>query len=410
MNAVGVVVEYNPFHNGHAYHIEKARKETGADVVIAAMSGNFLQRGEPALLSKWARTRMALHGGCDIVIELPYNFATQQANSFASGAVALLEACGCRYLSFGSESGEIDDFLSTIHFLKESNDKYQHLIKQFVQDGNSYPKATSLAFKALSPHHDQTVDLSKPNNILGFQYITAIQNQGAQMAPTTVTRKNADYHDESFNTSTIASATSLRKALFANDGHIENIQRYVPAATYNGLMDYYNEFGLFHNWEHYWPFLQFRLIQTSPEELRNIYEVEEGIEYRLISAAQEAGSFSEFMENVKTKRYTWTRIQRICVHILTNASKEMMLKNNMPQYLRLLGMTDNGRKYLHHKKNALQLPMISRVSSKNEAELSLDIKASKVYGLAATSLQSKKLLKQDFLQPPVLLKTANGLQ
>src|SRR4051812_18291343 len=174
MKAVGIIVEYNPFHHGHAYHIKKAKETTGADLVIAAMSGNFLQRGEPALVSKWTRTEMALNGGVDLVFELPYSFAVQKADTFAKGAVSMLIAAGCDSICFGSESGNIEDFYHTYHFLKKHQLQYNHAIRQYMDQGNSYPKALSLAFQSLEST-ENIIDLSMPNNILGFQYVKAAE-------------------------------------------------------------------------------------------------------------------------------------------------------------------------------------------------------------------------------------------
>ena len=176
MKVVGVIVEYNPFHHGHAYHIKKAKEMTDADVVIAAMSGDFLQRGEPALVSKWTRTEMALLGGIDLVFELPYAFAVQKADTFANGAVSLLGAAGCDTICFGSESGTIDDFYQTYHFLNKNQALYNEGIQKYIELGNSYPKSLSLAFQELSPS-DNLLDLTKPNNILGFQYVRAAEEQ-----------------------------------------------------------------------------------------------------------------------------------------------------------------------------------------------------------------------------------------
>ncbi|WP_313804142.1 nucleotidyltransferase [Cytobacillus sp.] len=403
MNAVGVIVEYNPFHNGHAFHIEEARKTANADVVIAVMSGNFLQRGEPALVSKWKRTEMALKAGVDIVFELPYVFATQQANTFASGAVSILEAAGCHSLCFGSESGSINSFYKTITFLQAHNELYQQKIKYFIEKGNSYPKATSLAYQTLSPDHD-LIDLSKPNNILGYQYIKAANAMHAPLKIFTVTRKNANYHDPHFASDTIASATSIRKALFSKDGHPESVRQYVPDSTYNGLLEYKEQYGLFHDWELYWPYLKFRLIQMNPEQLKNIYEVEEGLEYRILSSVLQSESFQQFMEKLKTKRYTWTRLQRTCVHILTNTTKEeMFMKEDKASYLRLLGMTTTGREYLNKYKTDFSLPLISKASATKHSQLLLDIKASRIYAMAAPKSNQKKLLESEFKQPPIIV-------
>ena len=230
MKSVGLIVEYNPFHNGHAYHLQASKVAAQADVVIAVMSGNFLQRGEPALVSKWQRTKMALLNGVDIVFELPYRFATQKAETFAFGAVSILDAVHCESLCFGSESGDLSDFLQTIDYLKEQQNPYNENIKSYLDTGVSYPKALSLAFQQL-PAADNYLDLAKPNNILGLEYIKAIQQQKCAVRPLTIARKNADYHDEHFASATIASATSIRKAIFTNDNSQTNIDQYVPEQT-----------------------------------------------------------------------------------------------------------------------------------------------------------------------------------
>lgn len=404
MKAVGVIVEYNPFHNGHAYHLQSAKEQSGADLLIAVMSGNFLQRGEPALVSKWSRTKMALMAGADIVFELPYKFATQKAETFANGAISILTASGCTSVCFGSESGSIDSFIKTAEYLQKHDDTYQESIKRNISKGFSYPKAVSLAYQSLVPG-DDLIDLSKPNNILGFQYVQAILRQNSPMKAFTVSRKNADYHDEHFSSASIASATSLRKAIFSKNEEIQALTQYVPPTTYEILKDYQKEYQAMHHWEMYWPFLKFRLLQSDPSDLKLIYEVEEGLEHRLHGAAQHADSFQEFMQQIKTKRYTWTRLQRICVHILTNASKKEMLQNNQTaEYLRLLGMSEIGRSYLSEKKSSLGLPLIAKLSAFKKDAIKLDIKAARVFAMGLSKDGQSKMLKDEFSQPPIYIR------
>ncbi|MGG3562029.1 nucleotidyltransferase [Neobacillus rhizosphaerae] len=404
MKAVGLIVEYNPFHNGHAFHLSASKEAANAEVVIAVMSGNFLQRGEPALVSKWYRTKMALLNGVDIVFELPYRFATQKAETFANGAVSILDASGCDTLCFGSESGDITSFLQTVDYIKEEEKKLDEGIKYFMDTGVSYPKASALAFDQLQASKNY-LDLGKPNNILGLEYIKAIKRQKSSIRPLTVARKNANYHDEHFTSETIASATSIRKAIFSPKDDSLGIDQYVPMATKQLLEEYSHHFHLFHQWENYWSYLQFRLIHSNGEELREIYEMEEGLENRLQAAAIESESFQQFMQKIKTKRYTWTRLQRLCVHILTNAKKIEMNRNlEKASYLRLLGMTTNGREYLNKKKKYFSLPLVSKLSSFKESEVDLDVKASRVYALGVPNHLKNEMLKQEFNQPPIYIK------
>lgn len=404
MRAVGVIVEYNPFHNGHAYHLQVAKGTAEADLVVAVMSGNFLQRGEPALVSKWYRTKMALLNGVDVVLELPYQFATQKAETFANGAVSILDAIGCHSLCFGSESGEISSFSQTVDYLDKHKDQFDENIKMNIKTGVSFPKALSLSFQSLSSP-ENLVSLDKPNNILGFHYVKAIKHQKSKMIPLTVKRKNADYHDEHFATETIASATSIRKALFASKENNSSIKQYVPDATDRLLREYLDDYGNFHEWENYWSYLRFRLLHCSVEELREIYEVEEGIEHRLIAAALDAANFNEFMQKIKTKRYTWTRLQRICLHILTNTKKaEMKSTIERASYLRLLGMTGNGKEYLNKYKSQFTLPLISKLSAYKENGIYLDIKASRIYSFGLRNQARDRLLNQEFKQPPIFIK------
>ncbi|WP_071395447.1 nucleotidyltransferase [Bacillus tuaregi] len=409
MKAVGVVVEYNPFHHGHAYHVESAKKATGANVVIAAMSGNFLQRGEPAMVSKWTRTEMALKGGIDIVFELPYSFAVQKADTFAVGAVSLLAEAGCDSICFGSESGNINTFYQTYHFLSRNQEAYNHNIKHFIDKGYSYPKASSMAFQAIAPAND-LIDLSLPNNILGFQYVKAAEARKYPVKMVTIARKNANYHDEHFTSASIASATSIRKALFSNDSTLAGIQSYVPIDTFEGLQRYQEDYGDFHDWNMYWSYLRFNLLQLSSTELKEIYEVEEGIENRLFSLALKCETFPQFMKALKTKRYTWTRLQRMLTHILTHSTKSEMTADSHITYLRLLGMTETGRNYLNQLKKTCQIPIISKRSSFTNQQIQTDTKAARIYAMGLPEKYRQKAIELEFNQKPIYLQNHSSEQ
>lgn len=401
MRATGVVVEHNPFHNGHLYHIKESRKNTGADVVIAVMSGNFLQRGEPSLVDKWSRTKMAIQGGVDIVIELPYVFATAQASDFAKGSIALLEAAGCTDFCFGSEQGSIEPFINTYDLITSQQESYQQSINKFMKTGMSYPKALNEAYAHLIKGYDQSfVDLSQPNNILGYHYIEAAYHLKAFIKPVTIQRIVSGYHDDVLPGQSIASATGIRKVIF-NDQGVNDLTPLLPKASLQSIVEWQTNIGSFGSWQQFYPYLRFQIIRTSIEQLASYAEVTEGIEYLLKEAAQKSNTFEHFMELVKSKRYTWTRIQRMLTHIYTGFTWDDLKQASSPTYIRLLGMTEKGQLYLNKHKKNLSLPLVSRVGSVKDSMLSQDIKATDLYTLGIQSLAFNQPIGRDYRQPPI---------
>jgi len=399
--STGIIVEYNPFHNGHLHHIREARRLTGADCIIAVMSGYFMQRGEPALVSKWARAEMAVLCGADLVVELPYAFAVQQAESFGSGGIAILDALQCRNFCFGSESGDIEKFRRAVSVLLKNESVFNTYVRCGMKNGISYPQALANSLNKLGA--GDVLDLSSPNNILGFHYMLAAAKQNTGMEAFTVARKSAQHHDEAFADETIASATAIRKTLM-RDNDPASIRTVVPKQSYALLTRCLKETGTFHHWGIYWPFLRYRLISASHEELRNIYEVEEGIEYRLKKAAIAADDFESFMKKVKTKRYTWTRIQRMCTHILTNTTKDEMKRHAAkPEYIRLLAMNEKGRAYLHRIKKNVPVPVVSKFSASLGPLIELDSRAAQIYALPLTKNGRDNLLHREYSRPPLMV-------
>ncbi len=403
MKSLGLIVEYNPFHNGHLYHLQQAKKQSQADVVIAVMSGNFLQRGEPALVSKWTRAKMALEAGVDLVVELPYAFATQRADRFAFGAVSILDKMQCDEVIFGSESGKIEPFLRTVDFIHSMDHEYNDLIQKHVQTGVNYPTAASMAFAALPGRPEESVDLTQPNNILGFHYVNSVLKIDSKIKMNTVRRTGAGYHEHDHGPDKIASATGIRKILFSDDGNIGGIQELIPPSTFEGLNHHHQVYGRFINWDSYYQLLKHKLITSTPEELSEVYECVEGIQHRLQNQITHTDSFIDFLESVKTKRYTWTRLQRLCTHLLTNARKELMAKalHGGPTYIRLLGMSPQGQHYLNVKKKNFGLPLVSTLSKHRDDFLQMDIRAAKTYILGHPSRFHTTLWKQEYATPPI---------
>ncbi|GAB6514396.1 nucleotidyltransferase [Bacillus cereus] len=367
------------------------------------MSGPFLQRGEPALISKWYRTKMALANGVDLVVELPYVFATQKAETFANGAISILNALRVSEICFGSEDGQIENFYNTISVQKNEEETFNCLVKQFMDAGNSYAKATSDAFSHILTS-EKNIDMSQPNNILGFQYMKAILSQNSSIQAQTIKRFASHYHDETFNDQHIASATSIRKQLFSEEGSFTTIEPFLPQATTSLLANYKQNYGILHNWEQYFSFFKYKLMTMSSGDLRHIYEIEEGLEHRILSKIQNSSSFYSFMEALKTKRYTWTRLQRACTHILTNTTKEEIRSANIEQhapYIRLLGMSQKGQTYLSKNKKKIELPILTHTKTFDHAALDIEKKANSVYFSIMHEPLRTQLLKQDITHHPI---------
>ncbi|WP_243524000.1 nucleotidyltransferase [Bacillus pseudomycoides] len=383
--------------------MQQTKKLTQSDITIAVMSGPFLQRGEPALVSKWYRTKMALAGGIDLVVELPYAFATQKAETFANGAISILDALGVSEICFGSEDGVVQNFYNTISLRQKEKDTFNQLVQQFMNAGNSYAKATSQAFSQILSDVN-TVDMSQPNNILGLHYIEAILSQKSSIVAHTIERFASHYHDETFQDNHIASATSIRKQLFSNNHSFKTIYPFVPNHTASLLEHYKQAYHTLHCWESYFPFFKYKLLTMSAQELQHIYEIEEGLEHRILSKIHNSSSFLSFMEALKTKRYTWTRLQRACTHILTNITKREMEKAHIEKhspYIRLLGMSQKGQTYISKHKKNLELPLLTHTKTFKHPVLDIERKANAIYFSVLQEPVRTTCIQKEITQHPI---------
>lgn len=339
LQAVGIIAEYNPFHNGHAYQIDQARQRTGADVVVAAMSGNWVQRGEPALMDKWQRTAAALAGGVDLVVELPTASALQPAHLFAAGGVRLLAALQCHWLAFGTEHPDMD---------------YQRLMAHLPTNPATFKRFDQTYASLFQGYlREQTgITLNAANDILGFFYALANQRAGRPLTLLPLARRGSQHNDATITADTaFASATAIRSAALAGDWAA--IEPVVPISTLTRLQQ-----TPLTSWPDFWPWLRYQLVSSDVADLRQLYQITEGVEYRLKRAALASSTFATFMHAAKTKRYTYTRIQRQAAGILLQAKPAEMLAG--PQYLRVLGYSAAGQAYLHQIKKQVALPLISR--------------------------------------------------
>lgn len=390
MKSCGVIVEYNPFHNGHRYHLEQARKKSQADVVIAIMSGNFLQRGEPAILDKWVRAEQALRNGADLVIELPVYYAVQSADYFAKGGVNLLHSLGVTDLCFGTDSGHELDYEAFAKFHNDNDVAIAQTFSLLTDKGMSYPQQMTEVYRQLYP--EWPLDINSPNHILGMSYAKENQKYSSPMKLHPLKRLAANYHDKEITSQEFASATAIRENVL-ND-KLGKVKAVVPDITHRDL-----EALPLVNWDLAWPYLKYQLLSKKPEELATIYQMVEGIEYRLVACVKKATSFSSFVNQVKSKRFTWTRIQRLCLYIFLNITDQDMKSAWEAPYLRVLGFNDSGREFLNERRKKVSLPLVTKISRDNEKQLELDIKAGKLYQLLTNDSQG-----QDFARRPIYLK------
>lgn len=396
MKSCGVIVEYNPFHHGHAYHVQEAKKISGADTMIAVMSGNFLQRGEPAIIDKFHRTKAALSSGVDLVLELPYAFAVQHSDYFAKGAVQILHEIGVSSICFGSESGNALDFKTTYEQFIQKQEKYEENLRLRLDDGMSYPDASMHAYSKIGLTNGK-LDLSEPNNILGLGYVKAILDNGLSIDIHTIKRINNHFH-ESVISNSIASATSIRKEILRSNRLTKKSDVTMPEVTKEILKTYQQKAGLWHEWEKYFQLMNYRVQTMDLKELKEIHGVSEGLENRLKQTAKQALGMNEWIHLVKSKRYTWARIQRLFTHLLTNTTKEEIkpfLQEETPPYIRILGMTKQGQKYLNFIKKQVGVPLVQKFSRKMHPMLQLEERATSAYYSILPAQYRMKLVSQE---------------
>ncbi|WP_382396954.1 nucleotidyltransferase [Lentibacillus salinarum] len=403
MQACGLIVEYNPFHNGHAYHIQASKEASGADCMIAVMSGSFLQRGEPAIIDKFHRAKAALQAGVDIVVELPYLYAVQSSDLFARGSVHTLSELGVSSICFGSESGDISHFTTGYDVWNKNQSTYQTALQENMARGLAFPEASRLASGAIGLTTGG-MDLAKPNNILGFSYVKTILDDQLPIDPLTVGRLDSDYHDKSI-TGTIASATSIRNELIKNEYISETANRSLPGETADQLQKYKQKATIWHRWEHYFHLVHYRVMTMTEAELAAIHGMDEGLEYRIKKTAHNAASFRDWLNSIKTKRYTWTRLQRTFTHILTNTKKTDVARiQHIPSvpYVRLLGMTESGRAYLNNWKKDMGVPLLSTLARQTDPMSAIEEKASHAY-YSILPAEKKRAFHHQELEPPIMV-------
>jgi len=412
MNTIAIISEYNPFHNGHKYHIEAVRQQLAADNIVCIMSGSFVQRGEPAMFDKWSRAKMALYGGADLVIELPLVYSCQPAEIFAFGAVNILNNLKIiDGICFGSEIGETTLLKSVAELLLNEPEDFSSLVKQYLKLGTPYPKSVSLALEDYykeNSHVDSHI-WENPNNILGIEYIKSIIQLKSPMIPYTIKRVRNNYNDAEL-TNEIASATAVRNEI-KSFGMSEKLKLSLPKTSFD-IMEQDTIKGKAPVYlENLSDVLLYRIRTMKADQLQEYISHKEGIEFRIKKAANQATCVEELIEGIKTKRYTRASIQRLLCHILLDlkweASKAFK-QPGIPSYTRVLGFNDKGKQLLRSINNASQFPVINKVADFKVINPLLnkmfdyDLRASDIYNLARPGNSYKKA-GEDYFSSPIYI-------
>ena len=391
-NVLGIICEYNPFHNGHLFHLNESKRITNSDYSVAVISGNFTQRGEPSIVSKWTKTEMALKCGVDLVLELPTIYSISSAENFAYGATKILDSLDIvDYLAFGSECGDITILDDIVQVLIEEPKAYRTLLSHELSTGISYPKAREKALLMYLANMRRFANiLSSPNNILGIEYLKALKKQNSIIQPVTIKRQESDHNNNMFTSSSrFASGSAIRSACISTN--IDNLQKYMPEDSFYLLEDCLKKGNCVKDLSCFDKEILYTLRKMSTSEIANLPDVSEGLEYAIKNAANSCNSVVELLTLIDTKRYTKTRLQRIFLYAILGITKEdMQLSKKITPYIRILGFNENGKELISEatrrnpKLNLITSPkkFLDSSSNKNlKYLLQKDIWASNVYTL-----------------------------
>lgn len=395
MKVVGIIAEYNPFHNGHLYHIKEAKKQTGADYVIVIMSGNFVQRGSPAIINKYARTKSAIESGADLVIELPVVYSTSSAEFFALGAISILDQLGIvDYVCFGSETNDINALTSVAKYLIMNPDEYNKDVNKYMKSGITFPVARQKAIIKNNPSINTDI-ISSPNNILGVEYIKALLKFNSPIKPFTIERKHAGYHETDLNisglapTSSISSATALRKFI-KEQSFLSTIETQLPDSMYNIFkQEYKKTFPVYDN--DFSLLLKYKLLSEDNKSLVEYIDLSKDLANRINNTSFGEYDLSSYTREIKTKQWTHTRIKRVLIHILLDLKTKNLKQyndNKYSQYARILGFNKDSSSLINKIKESTKIPILSKLSEADNIlppiglqMLREDIYAANIYNL-----------------------------
>ena len=370
MKVIGIIAEYNPFHNGHLYQINKIKELYPDSLLIGVISSSFTQRGDISLLNKWDKTKIALDNGLDVVLELPFVYATQSSDIFAKGALEILNKLKIDTLVFGTESENINRLKEVVNIQINSKD-YNNKVKEYLDMGINYPTALNKALETFSNYKVET-----PNDLLALSYIKEIIKNNYNIEVVNI-KRTTTYHGKDIKDN-ITSASNIRK-LYLEEKDISNLIPYNKNILYKISMN------------NYFNYLKYKIIVEN-NNLNKYQTVDEGIENRIIKSLNISHNYDELIQNIKTKRYTYNKISRMLLHILTSFTKEEA--NNLSiEYIRLLGFSIKGKKYLNNIKKNIDVPIITRYKKEISKILDIELRITNIYSLITNNNEIEKEYK-----------------
>lgn len=395
----GIITEYNPFHKGHEYHLQKAKSDTNADGIVCVMSGNFMQRGIPGIIDKWKRAEIAIKNGVDLVLELPVVYSLSSAEHFAFGSVSILNSLGIiDNLYFGSEEGSVDILENIAKTLVREPFEYKNLLKSNLNLGLPFHLSRANALNKYLNSNDVLNVLSSSNNILGIEYIKALIRLQSSIKPKTLKREGSSYNDTDLSSS-YSSATSIRKHL--QEASLNELIDVLPKASYDILSNLSSSNYPFIFEEDMFKYIKYKLF-TNGKSLLKLPDISEGLENKILKEILNADSLNELILNSKSKRYTYTRISRILAQSFLNLEEFDLfnLSKTPAPYARVLGFNSIGRNMLKDIKSKGNIDIITKVPRNNLCDyMKIDILATKAYSLLNSNINPM----DDYLKGPIII-------
>lgn len=383
---LGIIAEYNPLHNGHIYHLQSAKSQTESDYVVAILTGNFTQRGNTSLLNKWEKTNVALRNGVDLVIELPTIYSISSAENFANGAIKILDTIGIvDYLAFGMENPDLTNMLKIAKTLTSEPSKYKKLLNFELDKGLSYSKSVQNAIMHFFGDASYADYFKGSNNVLAIEYLKALRKNKSKITPIGIKREKVYYNSNKI-IDEFASSSGIRRLLMRSD--YADIRKVTPKYSYEVLMENIKNGTYVKDIQSFSNIIFYKLRNMSLDQLRNVPEVSEGLENALKNEARETNNLITFVNNVKSKRYSQNRIQRILLYILLDITiKDMEMSKKVIPYIRVLGFNESGRKLLSEINwRANTITSVKRfeesnINKKYKTMLDIDKRATDIYTL-----------------------------